>query len=71
MKSARIALVVLSAALLILHSPVFYLAIRKFGLKGYWSHNPYEALPPWALPWFRAAAIVLITGYAVGIIFYS
>ena len=57
--------------MLILIGPVIYLSIRKFGLRGYWSPNPYEALPQWAVPWFRAALVILMIGWLVRIIFYS
>ena len=71
MRPASIALILMGTAMLMLIGPVFYLAIRKFGLRGYWSHNPFEALPEWAAPWVRAGLIVLIVGCAVRIIFYS
>lgn len=71
MKPASIALILMGATMLILNGAVIYIAIRRFGLRGYWSHNPFEALPERAAPWFRAALVVLIIGCAVRIIFYS
>jgi len=71
MGPASIAPIVIGTTMLILIGRVIYSAMRKFSLKGYWSHNPYEALPEWAVPWFRATLVVLAIGWAVGIIFYS
>ena len=58
-------------SMLLLIVPVVYFAIRKFGLRGYWSHNPFDALPERAVPWFRAGLVVFFIGCAVRIIFYS
>ena len=71
MRPASIGLVLLGTSESLLLGPVIYLAVRKFGLRGYWSHNPFEAVPEWAAPWVRAAQIVLIVGCAVGAIFYT
>ncbi len=71
MRPASIALILMGTATVILLGPVIYLAVRKFGLRGYWSHNPFEGVPEWAAPWVRAAQIVLIVGCAVGAIFYT
>jgi hypothetical protein len=70
MRPGSIALILMGTAMLILNGPVVYLAVRKFGLKGYWSRNPYEALPQWALPWVRAPTVVLAICFAVKVIFY-
>jgi len=71
MKPASIAPMLMGTAMFILLGPVIYFAIRKFGLRGFWSHNPFEALPEPAMPWYRTASVILLIGCAVRIIFYS
>ena len=70
MRPASIARILMGTSMVVLIGPVIFSAMRKFGLRGYWSHNPYEALPQWAAPWFRAGLIALFIGCAVRIIFY-
>ncbi len=71
MRPASIALILMGTAMLLLFGFLVYSAVRKFGLRGYWSHNPFEALPERVVPWFRATLVILFIGCAVRIIFYS
>jgi len=71
MKPASIALILMGASMVVLIGPVVFIAMRKFGLRGYWTHNPYEALPRRTAPWFMVGLVALIIACGVRIIFYS